>query len=79
MKDGPPTNVHRLAGVRELVHQRCLPFATSSLLIEAPSPNAVARIQGAVISIRKHIFAGLQPGIMLERYATWRAGHDRVR
>lgn len=67
-----------LAGVRELVHQRCLPLATSRLSIEPAPPNAIACIQGAVISLREHVFSGLQSSIMLERYEKWRARSPRV-
>lgn len=61
-----------LAGVRELVYQRCLPLATRRLLIEPAPPNAIACIQGAVISVRAHIFNGIQSSIMLERFSEWR-------
>ncbi|MDR7145193.1 ROK family protein [Rhizobium sp. BE258] len=63
-----------LAGVRELVYQRCLPLATSQLTIEHVPPSTIACIQGAVISLRHHIFSGLQSSILLERYERWQAG-----
>lgn len=63
-----------LAGVRELVYQRCLPLATSQLLIEPAPPSDEACLQGATISLRKHVFSGLPAMAMLERLERWREG-----
>lgn len=61
-----------LAGVREMVYQRCLPLATSQLMIEAAPPNTIACLQGAVISVREHLFSGIRSSALLERFGKWR-------
>jgi len=68
------THEYLLAGVRERVYQRCLPLATSRLVIELAPPSDMACLVGATISLRQKVFAGPFTGAMLERFQAWQTG-----
>jgi predicted NBD/HSP70 family sugar kinase len=57
-----------LAGVKELVYQRCLPLATRNLVIIASKPSEEACLVGAAYSVIDHVFRPTQIDVLLSRY-----------
>jgi len=68
-----------IAGVRELVYQRCLPLATRRPIIQLAPPVETACLIGATISPRSHLFIGSRVGQLLERFQTHLSAHSRSR
>ncbi len=64
-------NEYLLAGVREMVYQRCLPLATNSLVIESSLPDERGCLIGAALLVadRQLTKRPLEP--MLNRYYAW--------
>lgn len=62
---------HLLAGVREMVHQRCLPLATRDLQLEALPPVDEACLIGAAHCVIERIFAAESVEAWLARYCDW--------
>lgn len=48
---------HLLAGIREMVYQRCLPLATRNLVIEICDHDPQAGVRGAALVVKEWVFA----------------------
>jgi predicted NBD/HSP70 family sugar kinase len=66
-----------LAGVRELVYQRCLPLATNDLLIEASQPDEECCVIGVSQILVDRIFNHDGLELLVGRHQQWRHSHSR--
>ena len=67
-------NEYLLAGVRELVYQRCLPLATNNLVIEATLPDERGVLTGAALLVAEHQLTKRPLGPLLSRFFEWKRG-----
>lgn len=61
---------HLLAGVREMIYQRCLPLATRDLTIVSAPPSDVACLLGAASELLDHVFDASRVEDLLARYGS---------
>ncbi len=62
---------HLLTGMREMIHQRCLPLATRDLMFDIAVPVEQACLLGAAHSVIERVFAPSAVDRLLARYRDW--------